>query len=343
MFVPPETEYATVGEARIAYQVLGDGPHDLVWLGPWWSHIDGRWEDSRFRDFLRRLARFSRLITFDKRGSGASDRFLSDLAGTWEDWVRDVRAVMVAAGSTKAVMCGVVDSGAVAVLMAATFPDLVSHLVLVNSAARFTQTDEYPWGASREGAEALISATHDDWGHGAQLALYAPSRASDLSFRRWWDRYQRMAGSPAMAASQLRIALATDCRHVLPAIQVPTLVIHRTEVLLVPVEHGRYLAKHIAGASLVELPGADLPVFAGDSDAIVDAIEEFVTGQLAMRVPDRTLATVLMTDIVGSTELAVQLGNTRWRELIDRHDDISQMTVEAHGGSFVSTTGDGVL
>jgi class 3 adenylate cyclase len=170
-----------------------------------------------------------------------------------------------------------------------------------------------------------------------------PSKVSDVGFRRWWDRYQRMSASPATAESQLRIMLGSDCRHALAAVHVPTLVIHRTEIASVPVEHGRYLADNIEGAKLIELPGADVAVFAGDSDAIVDAIEEFITGQPAVRVPDRAFATVLMTDMVESTDLAVRLGHTRWRTVIDRHDAISRNIVERHGGEVVRTTGDGVL
>jgi hypothetical protein len=161
---PPETRYARLENDRIAYQLLGEGPPDLLWVGPWISHIDGRWEDPCFRDLLRRIARFSRLIAFDKRGSGASDRFPAHAAGTWQDWVQDVRAVMRAAGSSRAVVCGVVDGGPVAALFAATYPELVSQLVLVNTAARFTQTDDYPWGGSDEVAEAVIDATRENGG-----------------------------------------------------------------------------------------------------------------------------------------------------------------------------------
>jgi class 3 adenylate cyclase/esterase/lipase len=339
----PETRYARLENDRIAYQVLGEGPPNLLWLGPWISHIDGRWEDPCFRDPLRRIARFSRLVAFDKRGSGASDRFPADAAGTWEDWVQDVRAVMRAAGSGRAVVCGVADGGPVAALLAATYPELVSQLILVNTAARFTQTEDYPWGVSDELAEAVIQATRETWGNGAQLDLTMPSKVSDVGFRRWWNRYQRMSASPATAESQLRIMLGSDCRHALPAVHVPTLVIHRTEIAAIPVEHGRYLADHIEGAKLVELPGADVAVFAGDSDAIVDAIEEFVTGHPAVRVPDRAFATVLMTDMVESTDLAVRLGDAQWRTVIDRHDAISRSIVERHAGEVVKATGDGVL
>jgi class 3 adenylate cyclase/alpha-beta hydrolase superfamily lysophospholipase len=343
MAEPPETRYARLGTDRIAYQVVGTGPPDLLWLGPWISHIDGRWEEPCFRDLLRRVARFSRLIGFDKRGSGASDRFPADAAGTWEDWVQDVRAVMRAGGSNRAVVCGIADGGPVAALFAATCPELVSQLILVNAAARFTQAEDYPWGGSTDVAEELIRSTREAWGKVAQLELMMPSKVSDVGFRRWWERYQRMTASPATAEAQLRIMLASDCRHALAAIHVPTLVIHRTEMATIPLEHGRYLAEHIEGAKLVELPGADVPIFAGDTDAIIDAIEEFVTGHPAVRVPDRAFATVLMTDIVESTDLAVRLGDTEWRALIDRHDDIARKVVELHGGEVVRTTGDGVL
>jgi pimeloyl-ACP methyl ester carboxylesterase len=343
VFLPPETHYTSVGEDRIAYQVLGDGPPDLVWLGPWWSHVDGKWEEPRFCHFLRRLAGFSRLITFDRRGTGASDRWPVERGGTWEEWMQDVLAVMTAANSGRAVVCGVIDSGAVAILLAATRPELVERLVVVNSAARFMLSDDYPWGAPPEFVERFIQDTFAAWGQGAQLELTMPSRANDAAFRRWWDRYQRMAGSPRTAADQLRIMLASDCREALPAVHVPTLVIHRTDILTIGVQHGRYLADNIPDANLLELPGADVGVFGNDTDAVVDAIEEFVTGQPPVWLPDRALATVVFTDIAGSTGRLVQIGDTLWGQLIDQHDAISRRVVEAHGGILVKATGDGAL
>ena len=332
-----------MGEDRIAYQVVGNGPPDLVWLGPWWSHVDGKWEEPRFRHFLRRLSAFSRLITFDRRGTGASDRWPDERGGTWEDWVQDVLAVTRAVDSVRAVVCGVVDSGAVAILLAATRPELVERLVVVNSAARFTRSNDYPWGAPPEITEQLAQDTFATWGQGAQLELTMPSRADDAAFRRWWDRYQRMAGSPRTAAGQLRIMLESDCREILPAVHVPTLVIHRTDLRVVGLEHGRYLADHIRDANLLEIPGTDVGVFGSDTDALVDAIEEFVTGHPPVGLPDRALATVVFTDIVGSTGTLVRLGDAGWRPLIDHHDAISRRIVEAHGGILVKATGDGVL
>jgi signal transduction histidine kinase len=277
-FSVPEIEYAAIGDSRVAYQVLGSGPVDLVWIGPWWSHIDGRWEDPIFRHFLRRLADFSRLITFDKRGAGASDRLSTDEHSTWDAWVEDVRAVMAAAGSPRAVVCGVLDSGPVAVLIASRFPELVSQLVLVNSAARFTIGDGYEWGLPRAYAEDFIRATREAWGRGAQLELSSPGRATDPSYREWWNRYQRMSASPEMVESHYRLMMHGDCRAALPAVRVPTLVIHRTEMVTLPLDHGRYLADNIPGATLAELPGSDVPVFSGDADAIIDKIEGFVAG-----------------------------------------------------------------
>jgi class 3 adenylate cyclase/esterase/lipase len=289
------------------------------------------------------LSGFSRLITFDRRGIGASDRWPEDRGGTWEEWVQDVLAVMRAVDSDRAVVCGVVDSGAVAILLAATRPEVVERLVLVNSAARFMLSDDYPWGAPPHFVEQFVQDTFAGWGQGAQLELTMPSRAGEAAFRRWWDRYQRMAGSPRTAADQLRIMLQSDCREVLPAVHVPTLVIHRTGILTVGVEHGRYLADHIPDANLLELPGTDVGVFGSDTDALVDAIEEFVTGRPPLGLPDRALATVVFTDIVGSTGTLVRLGDAAWRGLIDQHDAISRTVVEAHDGTLVKLTGDGVL
>jgi pimeloyl-ACP methyl ester carboxylesterase/class 3 adenylate cyclase len=344
--VQPKTRYARCSEdtvpCHIAYQELGDGPEDIVFMSAWFSHVDGRWEEPRFAAMLRRIASFGRLLVFDKRGSGASDP-LPTVEPTWEDWADDVRAVMDAAGSERATVIGVGDSGPFAMLFAATYPQRVRSLVLVNTGARLVRDADYPWGMSADDVEEFLERAQESWGTGGLADVFAPSVAGDTRYAEWWAKYQRMSASPGRSAAMARLIFQIDARRVLGAIHVPTLVVHRRDYRFFPVEMGRYVAEHIAGAKFIEVPGADGFVYLGDAASILDPIEEFVTG--AKRAPDvdRVLATVLLTDIVGSTDLAGQLGDHRWRTLLDTHDDVIRRALVQYRGTLHRTTGDGML
>jgi len=338
----PVTRYAHGDGGDIAYQVIGDGPLDLVFMSAWFSHVDGRWEEASFARMLRRLASFSRLIVFDKRGVGASDPLPADRS-TWEEWADDVRAVMDAAGSERAAIVGVGDSGPIAMLFAATYPDRVASLVVVNTAARFTTAADYPWGHRPDEVEDFLRLQRDTWGSGGTVEALVPSMAGDDRYRTWWARYQRMSASPSTSRRVGELIFGMDVRQVLPSIRVPTLVLHRSELGLVPVGHGRYLAEHIPGAKYVELPGQDYFVYIGNTEALLDEIEEFVTGARRTHEIDRVLATVMFTDIVGSTDRAAALGDRRWRDLIDAHDAVVRSRLDEFRGRWINSTGDGFL
>lgn len=345
--VEPVTRYARIEEggqlSHIAYQTVGSGERDVLFMSAWFSHVDGRWEHPRFASMLRQLAGMGRLLVFDKRGSGASDP-LPGIEPTWEDWSDDVRAVMDDAGSQQATVIGVGDSGPFAMLFAATYPDRVRSLVLINTGARLMRGEGYPWGWAPDQVGEFLARSAASWGTGALPVDLAPSVAGDDSFARFWAKYQRLSGSPGRATAMAQLIFGIDARGVLDAIHVPTLVIHRRDTRVFPVAFGRYLAEHIAGAKYVELDGADTFIYLGDTDAVLDEVEEFVTGTRRGREEiDRVLATVLLTDTVGSTELAAQLGDHRWRAMLDTHDEVVRMTLEQHRGRLHRTTGDGVL
>lgn len=338
----PETRYARAGEDHIAYQTVGDGPRDIIFMSAWFSHVDGRWEEPRFAAMLRRLATMGRLIVFDKRGSGASDP-LAAPEPTWEDWADDIRAVLDAAGSQRATVVGVGDSGPLAILFAATQPQRVTSLVLINTGARLVQGPDYPWGLRADEVEAFLRRTRETWGTGGILDVFSPSGALDERYRQWWARYQRMGASPGRSSAMARLVFGVDVRNVLSTVHVPTLVIHRKDFRFFPVDLGRYLGEHIAGAKYVEVPGADGFVYLGDTDSILNEVEEFVTGTRRAPDTDRVLATVLLTDMVGSTDQAARLGDHRWRTVLDTHDDIVRGQLELFRGRLHRSTGDGML
>src|SRR6266536_324259 len=340
--VVPETRYARLGDEHIAYQTVGDGPRDIVFMSAWFSHVDGRWEQPRFAAMLERLASMGRLIVFDKRGSGASDP-LANPQPTWEDWADDITAVMDAAGSERATLIGVSDSGPLAMLFAATQPARTSNLVLVNTGARLVRGPDYPWGLSPNEVADFLRRTRDTWGTGGVVDVFSPSAAGDPAYRQWWARYQRMSASPGRSTAMASLLFDIDVRRILSTIHVPTLVIHRKDFRFFPIELGRYLAEHIAGAKLVELDGADGFVYLGNSDAILSEIEEVVTGSRRAQDVDRVLATVLLTDMIGSTDMAAQLGDHKWREVLDTHDEIVRGQLDAFRGRLHRATGDGIL
>ena len=342
----PETRYARSGDLNIAYQVTGDGPRDLVYVPGWVSNIEMMWEEPAMVHFLERLASFSRLVLFDKRGTGLSDRVSNTELPTLEQRMDDVRVVLEAVSSERAALFGHSEGGNMCVLFAATYPERTTALITLGSfAKRRDPDDDYPWAPTAEDRDETTAEVEQNWGHmrPQDVEYYAPSRVGDEPFVRNLEQYFRRAASPGAAAALLRMNSYIDIRDVLPTIQVPTLVLHRTGDHDVNVAEGRYLASRIPGAKFVELEGADHWIAAGDTDAIADDIEEFLTGTRPMPEPDRVLATVLFTDIVGSTERAAELGDRRWRELISTHDAAVRRELERFRGREVDTAGDGFL
>jgi pimeloyl-ACP methyl ester carboxylesterase len=338
---PPKTRYAKSGDVHIAYQVLGDGPIDVVYVPGFVSNVKYDWEHPRPARFFRRLASFSRLIRFDKRGTGLSDRVAIP---TLEERMDDVRAVLDATGSTRAALIGVSEGGPMSLLYAATYPKRTSALVLYGSYARRAWAPDHPCGVSRERMDGIIETFEKDWG-GASVALeiWSPSILGDASYKQWRATYMRLAASPGAAIAVMRMNVEIDVRHVLPTISVPTLILHRNGDRLTSVDQGRYMARHIKGAKLVELVGADHTPYVGDSDALLEEIEEFLTGIRHGAEPDRILATVLFTDIVDSTKRAAEMGDRNWGELLQQHDVIVRRELARFRGREVNTAGDGFL
>ena len=315
---PPETMYARSGDVNIAYQVVGDAPLDLVFVMGWVSHLEYFWREPRFARFLMRLASFSRLILFDKRGTGLSDRVPINQLPTLEQRMDDVRAVMDAVGSERAALCGVSEGGPMCSLFAATYPEKTLALVMIGTYAKRIRDAEYPWGPTQEQREHFFEVMRKQWGGPVGIDERAPSVANDPEFRDWWATYLRMGASPGAAVALTQMNAEIDVRNVLPTIRVPSLVIHRTDDQCLKVEEGRFVAERIPGARFVELPGNDHLPFVGDQDAILDETEEFLTGVRHHVEPDTVLATVLVGRIVGVKEHVQRLGLDRWMELLRR-------------------------
>jgi class 3 adenylate cyclase/pimeloyl-ACP methyl ester carboxylesterase len=341
--VRPTTNFARLGNDRIGYQVLGQGPVDLVFLTGMSSHLDLRWEEPLNEYFLHRLASFSRLILFDRRGTGVSDPVPSDHLPTWEEWADDMRVVLDAVGSEHAAIMAWLDGGPMAMLFAATHPERTVALVLAHTAARYVRADDYPHGFAPDVGEQLLEMVAELWGTEGFVSIAAPSRIGDEGFRQRYGRYLRAAARPREAAAQLRNLLAADVRHVLPLIQCPTLVLNRTGYRLVTTDHARYLVEHIPAARLVELPGTDGVLVTEHASEILDGIEGFLSHIPGGSVPDRVLATVLFTDIVNSTDLAASMGDRRWKAVLETHDEITRDQVVRFQGRVIESTGDGVL
>jgi pimeloyl-ACP methyl ester carboxylesterase len=340
----PETRYATSGDVNIAYQVVGEGPVDLVLVLGWVQSFDPGWEIEPIRRFYERLASFSRLILFDKRGIGLSDRVAIDNLPTLETRMDDMRAVMDAVGSERAALLGHSEGGAMSALFAATYPERTQALVMASSAARTRWAPDYPLGATDEELEEFERAIVESWGvelFRSILEGLAPSIAGDEDLVQAHMRAAARAASPAAAAALTRMTTQIDIRHVLSAIRVPTLVLHRASEVLT--EESRYLGERIAGAKVVELPGSDHMPWLGEQDRVLDEIEEFLTGVRPHPALDRVLATVLFTDIVGSTELAADLGDRRWRDLLERHNTLVRHELGRFRGRELNTAGDGFL
>ena len=337
----PQTRYVrSSGDARIAYQVAGDGPLDLVFVSGFVSNLEGYWEDPAFAHVFERLGSFARVAMFDKRGQGMSDR--PPEPPTLEQTMDDIEAVMDAAGMEQASFFGISEGGPATVLFAASHPTRVRALVLYGTWARIVRSEDHPEGVPPEAFEAFAARVDQEWGGPVAADVFAPSVADDPTFRDHWARFLRHGAAPRDAAALIRMYRDADVRHALPSINAPTLVLHRTGDKLTPVAGGRRIAELIPGARFVELPGNDhLPIV--DSDQIIDEVEEFLTGERHVHEPDRVLATVLFTDIVGSTERAAELGDSRWRDLVARHDALVRRELQRHRGRAIKTLGDGFL
>lgn len=338
----PATHYARSGDVSIAYQVVGEGPLDLVVVPGWISNVDFAWEDPLYADWVRRLAAFSRVILFDKRGTGLSDRDVGD--STLEERMDDLRAVLSAAGSDQAALIGFSEGGSLSILFAATYPERVRALVLYGSFARVKEAADFPEGATaRPALDFIRHALATAWGQGTTLELMVPALKDNPRAQEFMGRYERMCVSPRAGQAHLRWLMDLDVRPVARALQVPTLVVHRADDRLIPVAAGRALAREIPAARYVELPGDAHPPWAGDIAGLVAEIQQFLIGSRVSVEVERVLATVLFTDIVGSTERAVALGDRAWANLLDRHHAIVRGELERHRGSEVDTSGDGFL
>lgn len=337
----PTTRYARSGDLHIAYQVIGDGPIDLVIVPGWVSHIEVLWEEPQAAAFVRRLGEFSRVILFDKRGTGMSDPVT--YAPPVDERMDDIGAVMDAAGSQRAALFGYSEGGTLALVFAATHPDRVSSVIGYGTYARFIRDADYQIGLP----EPLFQRFIDDFSSagttGEFYDVVVPSRHGDEQFREWFARLCRQAASPSMAGLYMQANMRMDIRPFLASIRVPTLVLHRTGDNLVRVDGGRHLADNIAGAKYVELDGGDHWPWFGDSESVVEEIEEFVTGVRHAAPPDRVLATVMFTDIVSSTEQLATMGDKAWKRLLDQHDSVTSRQVERFRGRAIKQTGDGVL
>jgi pimeloyl-ACP methyl ester carboxylesterase len=336
-----DVAYARSGDVHIAYTVLGDGPIDLVYTNGIWSNLEALWEEPRWIRYAERLASFSRLIVFDMRGVGLSDR--GGEAPFLELMVEDAGAVMDAASSETAALFGASRAGVMAMLFAATHPERVRALVLYDTWAKNLRSDDHPYGATTAEDDEFVNRFVAEMGTAQNLDLQAPSGLGDERFVRWWARFERLITSPAGFRELADVRRNSDVRAVLPLIQAPTLVLHRAGDRIVPVDQGRYLGQAIPNARFVELPGDDHIPFVGDADAIVDEVQEFLTGARPIPDTDRVLATVLFTDIVGSTERAAALGDRSWRELLQQHHALVRSELERFRGVEIDTAGDGFM
>jgi class 3 adenylate cyclase len=332
----PKTQYAKSGDVRIAYQVVGEGPFDLVFVPGFISNLDLAWEEPYRARVWTRLAAFARLIMFDKRGTGLSDRAVG--VPTLEERMDDVRAVMDAVGSQQAALFGISEGGAMSLLFAATYPERTRALVLYGTYGHFRS-----WVLPPDRIEAALDRMEKNWGTGDSLRLFAPSVASDETFKLAWARFERLSASPSAVVALMRMNSEIDVRPILPSIRVPTFIIHRQGDVRVNVEAGRFMARQIPNAKYLELPGSDHMLWTGETERILDEAEEFLTGSRSAIESDRVLATVLFTDIVNSTKRAETIGDRAWHDVLDRHNALVRREISRHRGHEVRTMGDGFL
>lgn len=340
----PETRYFVNGDFHIAYQTIGEGPPDLLSVisGPG-SHVEQLWEEPAIARATRRLATLGRVILFDQRGSGLSDPVSPRDVPTMDQHVDDIRALLDEVGSERAVLMGYLAGTVPSMVFAATHPERVQALTLFGPYARLRVDEDYPEGVPSEVVDAAVQVTLTTWGKGGDLAFFAPSMLGDERFQRWWAQMERLSASPGTAAALIRQWFDVDIRRILPAIRVPTLVIGRKDQQLITPTHVRYVAEHIQGAKLVEIEGMDLHFFTGDQDPVFAALEEFLGTTPSQAEPDRLLGTVLFVDIVGSTTMAAEIGDIRWRDLLESYDRLVERQLERFHGRLIDTAGDGAL
>lgn len=341
---PPKTRYVDTGRGSVGYQVFGDGTSHVVFSGSIDSNAEAMWDLPEAAEYFDRLSAFSRVLYYDSRGSGVSDPVPNAGLFTFESFSDDTRIAMDAAGFDRATIIGDVEGGPGAMMFAATYPERVESLVLTNTFARFLRSDDYPIGIPEDALANLQTWMTQNWGTADYFTGTSPSLLQDPAIRDRLARYQRISTSPGVTGSAIEFYRQTDVRWMLSAIQAPTLVLVRRDAVYHRAEHGRYLAAEIPNAELVELPGGDTaPFFIGDTTPVLSAIEQFITGDRTHHVPDRTLATVMFTDIVDSTRLAAQLGDARWLDTLDRHNRLTRQYIQRYHGKEINTTGDGFL
>ncbi|MDX1649239.1 MAG: adenylate/guanylate cyclase domain-containing protein [Myxococcota bacterium] len=338
-----ETRYAKSGALNIAYQVVGDGPVDLVLAPGWVSHVEDAWGWPERARMLERLASFSRLIVFDKRGTGMSDRVPDRELPGLDERMDDLRAVLDAVGSERAALLGYSEGGPLCALFAASHPDRTQALVLYASYARWIRDADYPWAPTRAQHEEALRRFEEGWGTPVGFERMAPGLADDARSRRLWAASLRRGASPGAALALYRMNVEIDVRHVLPSIRVPTLVLHRSGDRLIYADNGRYLARSIPDARYVELPGDDHLPFAGDMEAWIGEVQEFLTGSRQPPEPDRVLATVLFVDLVDSTGHALRLGDARWASVLEAYHAAARRALERFRGREIDTAGDGLF
>ena len=335
----PEIKYAKNNGVHIAYQIVGSGPIDLVLVPGWVSNIEIFWEEPNAVRFLRRLSSFSRLILFDKRGTGLSDKVC--YTPTLEERMEDVRTVMDAVNSKRAALVGYSEGGPMCSLFAATYPERTLSLIMIGSFARRIKTADYPYGISPEKYELFINQIEKKWGEAVGLESRAPSFADDPLFRNWWARFLRLSASPATAIALTRMNREIDVRKILPAIKVPTLILHAENDDVVNIEEGRYIAESIDGAQFFKVPSVDHLPWVGAPDIILARIEEFVAGSITASETNRSLYTVMFTDIVTSTELIAKSGDRKWNDILEAHNMAIRHEIAVYSGREIDNAGDG--
>jgi len=339
---PAKTQYARSGDVHIAYQVHGHGPLDIVYVPGWVSHVELAWEEPTLAQFLGRLASFARLITFDKRGTGLSDRVSNDRLPTHEERMDDICVVMDAVGSKRAAFFGFSEGGVICALFAATHPERTVSLALFGTFARRIWSPEYPWAPSPEARQAEYELIEREWGNMMDLSHYIPSKMHDEAFVERLATYFRRSASPGAAIALLKMNTQLDITDILPTIHVPTLVMHRSDDIDVKVEEGRWMAERIPGSRFVEFPGTDHLPWVGDQEGILETAQEFLTGSRPEPDTTRVLATILFTDIVESTRQAHELGDKAWKTLLENHDQLCDSSIERFRGRLIKRTGDGI-
>ncbi|HEY7750200.1 MAG TPA: adenylate/guanylate cyclase domain-containing protein [Aestuariivirgaceae bacterium] len=339
--MPPRTLYTKSGNVSIAYQVTGDGPIDLVFAPGWVSNVEYAWENPDYARLITRLSSFSRFIRFDKRGTGLSDRDVKP--STLEQRVDDIRAVMDAVGSERAALLGMSEGGNMSVMFTATHPERSAALVLFGCFARAKWAPDYPWGSTQQQRDAFNDLMEKNWGDPVALDEAAPSVANDEAARSWFGAYLRHSGSPSAVRALSDLNFQLDMRAILPSVRVPTLVLHRKGDRWYSVAEAEYLAEHIPGAKLVILPGDDHIIWWGDQERVVGEVQEFLTGTRAAPPTERVLLTVLVTDIVGSTQKAAEMGDLKWKDVLQLHDAAVRRELGNFDGQEINTTGDGFV